>query len=175
VSVNVAEVREIPRRGRMVRTGIWKLPVQGRVALRGSSVEGDEQADRRYHGGPDQAVYAYAREDTDWWEAELGRLLEHGVFGENLTLRGVEVSGAVEGELWRAGTALLEVAGPRRPFWKLGVRMGDPGIVKRFARARRPGAYLRVVEEGELEAGDEVRIVHRPAEGVSMAALASRR
>ncbi|MGH2799611.1 MAG: MOSC domain-containing protein, partial [Thermoleophilaceae bacterium] len=90
LSVNVAEIREIPRGGRMVRTGIWKFPVEGRVAVRGVNVAGDEQADRSVHGGPDKALYAYAREDIDWWEGELDRELPDGVFGENLTLRGVD-------------------------------------------------------------------------------------
>jgi MOSC domain-containing protein YiiM len=142
------------------------------VAIRGVNVEGDEQADRRVHGGRDKAVYAYAREDTDWWEAELGRELEQGVFGENLTLRGVEVSNAVVGERWRVGSALLEVSGPRTPCWKLGKRMGDPRFVKRFAAALRPGAYLRIIEPGEVEAGDAVEVVARPDHGVSAALVA---
>src|SRR5918999_1484476 len=98
LSVNVAEIRQVRRGGRLVPTGIWKVPVDGRVAVRGVNIEGDEQADRAVHGGPDKAVYAYAREDTDWWERELGRELRHGAFGENLTLTGVYVSGALIGE-----------------------------------------------------------------------------
>jgi MOSC domain-containing protein YiiM len=172
LSVNVAEPRILVRRGRPVPTGIWKRPITGRVAIRGVNVEGDEQADRRVHGGPDKAVYAYAREDTDWWEAELGRELEQGVFGENLTLRGVQVSNAMVGERWRVGSALLEVSGPRTPCWKLGKRMGDPRFVKRFAAALRPGAYLRIIEPGEVEAGDAVDVVARPDHGVSVALVA---
>jgi MOSC domain-containing protein YiiM len=143
LSVNVAEIREVPRGGKMVPTGIWKVPVDGRVAVRGVNIEGDEQADRAVHGGPDKALYAYAREDTDWWERELERELPHGAFGENLTLRGVDVSGALIGERWRIGTVLLEVSEPRFPCWKLGVRFGDPRMLKRFSAALRPGAYLR--------------------------------
>jgi MOSC domain-containing protein YiiM len=172
LSVNVAEIREIPRRGEMVRTGIWKVPVAGRVAVRGVNVEGDEQADRSVHGGPDKALYAYAREDIDWWERELRRDLPHGVFGENLTLRGVDVTGALIGERWRIGSVLLEVSEPRFPCWKLGARFGDPRMLKRFAAARRPGAYLRIVEEGKLAAGDAVQVVERPGHDLTIAAFA---
>jgi MOSC domain-containing protein YiiM len=172
LSVNVAEIREIPRRGEMVRTGIWKVPVAGRVAVRGVNVEGDEQADRSVHGGPDKALYAYAREDIDWWERELRRDLPHGVFGENLTLRGLDVTGALIGERWRIGSVLLEVSEPRFPCWKLGARFGDPRMLKRFAAARRPGAYLRIVEEGKLAAGDAVEVVERPGHDLTIAAFA---
>jgi MOSC domain-containing protein YiiM len=172
LSVNVAQIREVARGGDMVPTGIWKVPVEGRVAVRGVNVEGDEQADRTVHGGPDKAVYAYAREDTDWWEGELRRELPHGAFGENLTLRGVDVTGALIGERWRIGTVLLEVSEPRFPCWKLGARFGDPRMLKRFGAARRPGAYLRIAEEGELGAGDAVKIEERPDHGLTIAGFA---
>jgi MOSC domain-containing protein YiiM len=172
LSVNVAQIREIPRGGEMVRTGIWKVPVEGRVAVRGVNVEGDEQADRSVHGGPDKAIYAYAREDTDWWEGELGRELPHGAFGENLTLRGVDVTGALIGERWRIGTVLLEVSEPRFPCWKLGARFGDPRMLKRFSAARRPGGYLRIAEGGKLAAGDVVGIVDRPEHDLTIAGFA---
>ncbi|MGH2716466.1 MAG: MOSC domain-containing protein [Thermoleophilaceae bacterium] len=172
LSVNVAEIREIPRGGRMVRTGIWKFPVEGRVAVRGVNVAGDEQADRSVHGGPDKALYAYAREDIDWWEGELDRELPDGVFGENLTLRGVDATGAVIGERWRISSTLLEVSEPRFPCWKLGARFGDPRMLKRFAAARRPGAYLRIVEEGRLAADDAVEIASRPGHGFTIASFA---
>src|SRR3954454_16990287 len=119
------------------------------------------------HGGPDKAVYAYGAEDTEWWEAELGRPLGPGAFGENLTTRGLPVSEAVIGERWAVGTALLEVAQPRLPCFKLGLRMGDPGFLKRFAAAGRPGAYHRVVREGEIAAGDRIEVVRRPAHGIT--------
>lgn len=168
-SVNVGTPRAVLYRGRRVLTAIWKSPVGGRVAVRGVNLVGDDQADRSVHGGPDKAVYAYAAEDIDWWSDELGTPLEPGAFGENLTTRGVEVSGAVAGERWRVGTVLLEVAQPRLPCFKLGIRMGSARFPKRFGFAGRPGAYLRIVEEGELSAGDTVEIVHRPPHGVSMA------
>jgi hypothetical protein len=115
LSVNVADVREVRRGDSIVKTGIWKLPVDGPVAVRGVNVEGDEQADRSVHGGVHKAVYAYAREDIDWWEAELDQQVPDGVFGENLTLRDVDVTGALIGERWRIGSVLLEVSEPRFP------------------------------------------------------------
>ena len=118
----------------------------------------DEQAAPEFHGGPDKAVYAYAREDVEWWEREVGREFEHGVFGENLTVSGVDVTGAVVGERWEIGTAVFEVAQPRIPCWKLGARMNDASFPVHFAAAGRPGAYLRIVQEGEIGAGDEIRV-----------------
>src|SRR5690606_7307728 len=129
-------------------------PVDGRVAVHGVNVVGDDQADRRVHGGPDKAVYAYAIEETRAWEAELGRDLGPAAFGENLPVEGLDVSGPVVGERWAIGSVVLEVVQPRLPCFKLGLRMGDPGFVKRFAAASRPGAYLRIVREGELGSGD---------------------
>lgn len=169
LSVNVAQMRQIQRQGELVWTGIWKHPVTGPVAVRGVNVEGDDQGDRSVHGGPDKAVYAYAREDIDWWERELGKELPDGIFGENLTLHGVDPAKALVGERWRIGSVLLEVSEPRFPCWKLGVRFGDPRMLKRFALARRTGTYLRIVEEGTLEAGDPVEPVSRPAHQLTIA------
>ncbi len=169
-AVNVGTPRPIERsNGTVETTGIWKEPVSGRVAVRGVNIEGDDQADRTAHGGPDRALYAYAAEDTEWWEGELGRDLAPGTFGENLTLRGIDVTGALVGERWRIGTVLLEVSSPRIPCWKLAKKMGDPRFIKRFAQAGRPGAYLRIIEEGELGAGDAVEIVARPDHDVTLA------
>jgi MOSC domain-containing protein YiiM len=172
LSVNVGAVREIRWRGTHGTSAIWKAPVAGRVAVRGINLEGDAQADRRVHGGPDKAVYAYAREDGEWWEAQLGRAVEPGGFGENLTLAGVAVTEALIGERWQIGTTVLEVSQPRVPCWKLGVRMGASSFPQRFAAAGRPGAYLRIVEEGDVSAGDSVRIVHRPGHGVTVGLVA---
>jgi MOSC domain-containing protein YiiM len=170
VSVNVGRPAQLSvRRGRPLRSAIVKQPVAGRVRVAGVNVAGDDQADRRVHGGPDKAVYAYAAEDTAWWEGELGRGLGPGAFGENLTVEGVEVSGAVIGERWRIGGVELEVCQPRLPCAKLGLRFGDPAMVRRFAEAARPGAYLRIVTEGELGAGDAVAVADRPAHGITVA------
>lgn len=167
VSVNVGPVAPFVA-GRAKRSAIVKSPVSGRMAVRGVNVEGDDQADRTVHGGPDQAVYAYARESYAWWEAELGRGLAPGLFGENLTLEGVEVDDAVIGERWRVGSVVLEVTAPRIPCFKFAKRMDDRTWVKRFAAARRPGAYLRIAEEGHLAAGDPVVVVERPDHDVTV-------
>jgi MOSC domain-containing protein YiiM len=172
-AVNVGAPRPVDLDGHTVWTAIWKHPVEGRVPLRGVNLRGDDQADRSVHGGPDKAVYAYGAEDTEWWEAELGRSLGPGAFGENLTVRGIPVSEAVIGERWAVGSTLLEVAQPRLPCFKLGLRMGDPRFLKRFAAAGRPGAYLRVIREGDIGAGDAIEVLSRPAHGVT-SALVSR-
>ncbi len=137
-SVNVGAPRAVQVNGHTVWTAIWKSPVEGRVPLRGVNLRGDDQADRTVHGGPDKAVYAYGAEDTEWWEAQLGVSLGPGAFGENLTVRGVPVSEATIGERWAVGSTVLEVAQPRLPCFKLGLRMGDPLFLKRFAAAGRP-------------------------------------
>ena len=172
LSVNVGGVRTVETGDRALTTAIWKSPVQGRVTVAGVNLSGDDQADRSVHGGADKAVYAYAWEDTLWWQEQLGRELEPGNFGENLTLRGVPVGAAVVGERWRVGSALLEVSEPRFPCFKLGIRMGDPRFLKRFARARRTGTYLRIVEPGDVGAGDPVEVVARPDGGVTIGEFA---
>src|SRR4051794_25262045 len=168
LSVNVGPVAPYAV-GTGKRSAIVKAPVEGPVAVRGVNLDGDDQADRRVHGGPEQAVYAYARESYEWWEGELGRVLEPGTFGENLTLSGIDVDGALIGERWAIGTAVLEVTAPRIPCVKLATRVGAPAFVKRFGQARRPGAYLRIAQEGELRAGDEVLVAERPEHDVTIA------
>ena len=168
LSVQVGLPRAFEYAARPAKSAIWKSPVAGRVAARGVNLEGDDQADRGAHGGYDKAVYAYAVEDAVWWAERLGRPLVAGELGENLTTEGVAVNDARVGERWRVGTALLEVSEPRIPCWRLGVRMNDPGFVRVFTEALRPGAYLRIVEEGELGAGDEIRVVERPEEGLTV-------
>jgi MOSC domain-containing protein YiiM len=150
-------------------SAITKQPVAGRVRVEGVNVAGDAQADLRVHGGPDKAVYAYAREDAVFWEDVLGIDIPDGMFGENLTTEGLDVSGALIGERWRIGTVELEVCQPRQPCSKLGIRFQNPKMVKLFAQASRPGAYLRIVTEGELGAGDEIEVVSRPDHGVTIA------
>jgi MOSC domain-containing protein YiiM len=167
-SVNVAAVLVSSAAADSGRTGIDKRAVDGRVALRDDHVAGDHIADTPHHGGYDQAVYAYAREDAAWWAAELGRDLLPGSFGENLSTEGVDVTGAVIGERWAVGSALLEVSSPRIPcrtfagFWDV------HDLVKRFTVRAWPGAYLRIVAEGDVAAGDPIEIVHRPAHGVTI-------
>lgn len=163
LSVNVGTPREFDYRSRVASSAIWKTPAAGRIAARGVNLAGDDQADREAHGGPDKAIYAYAAEDTRWWEKEISRPLEYGAFGENLTTEGIDVNGALVGELWTIGTTQLEVAEPRMPCWRLGVRMNDSLFLRYFTEAMRPGAYLRIVSEGDLGAGDEIPVVEKPA------------
>jgi MOSC domain-containing protein YiiM len=173
LSVNVGQPQTRPGGRRYVRSAIWKEPVEGRVGVHGVNVDGDSQADLRVHGGEFKAVYAYASEDTAWWAEQLGRDdLGPGAFGENLTTAGVDVSGAVLGERWEIGTTVLEVVQPRQPCFKLGVKFEDKTMLKQFALASRPGAYLKIIEEGELGAGDEIRVVDVPAHGITMAYMA---
>jgi MOSC domain-containing protein YiiM len=173
VSVNVGTPRQLSvRRGRPMMSAIVKEPVEGPVKVEGVNLAGDAQADLRVHGGPDKAVYAYARGDSDWWARELGREIPDGMFGENLTLEGVDVSNAVIGERWKVGTVELEVCQPRLPCSKLGLRFQDLKMVKRFGQASRPGAYLRIITEGELQKGDEVTILSRPDHGITLANVA---
>jgi MOSC domain-containing protein YiiM len=169
VSVNVGSIREVAWHGTIVRTGIWKSPIGDRaVPVRGVNLAGDDQADRRVHGGADKAVYAYAEEDYRYWADEEGVRTQPGLFGENLTVRGLELRNAVVGERWRIGTTLLEVAQPRLPCFKLGIRMDDPDFPRRFLAAARLGAYFRIIEEGELRAGDAIGVVDRPDHGITL-------
>ncbi|WP_089099380.1 MOSC domain-containing protein [Streptomyces hyaluromycini] len=159
-------------------TGIDKRPVDGpvRVAapgpkgVAGSGLAGDKVCDLRHHGGDDQAVYAFAREDLDDWEKELGRPLPNGCFGENLTTNGLNVSDALIGERWRIGSeVVLEVTSGRIPCRTFQGHLGERGWVKRFTRKGASGAYLRVIEPGEIRAGDPIEIVLRPEHGVTAA------
>jgi MOSC domain-containing protein YiiM len=169
LSVNVGAVREVLWRGETVTTAIWKSPVDGRVAIRGVNLDGDDQADRQVHGGRDKAVYAYAREDYDAWRDRHDVATTPGQFGENLTVEGVDLRQAIVGEQWEVGSALLEVAQPRLPCFKLGIRMNDPRFPKRFQAEGRMGAYFRIVREGDVGAGDAIAIVSRPEHGVTLA------
>lgn len=179
LSVNVGRPRPNPWKDTGL-TGIDKHPVTGPVAVtapgpKGTGavgLAGDRVYDVKHHGGPDQAVYAYAREDLDGWERELDRELRDGMFGENLTTLGVDVNGALIGERWRIGGPagpILEVSCPRVPCGTFQGRMDEDGWLRRFTRAALPGAYLRVAGPGELRAGDPVEIVHRPDHEVTVA------
>jgi MOSC domain-containing protein YiiM len=163
LSVNVGAVRAFAYDGRPARSAIWKSPADGRVAVRGVNLAGDDQADRQAHGGPDKVVYAYAVEDARWWQEQIGRPLGYGEFGENLSTEGIELNDALVGERWQIGTTVLEVSEPRIPCWRLGVRMSDKPFPRRFTEALRPGAYLRLIVEGSVGAGDEIRVLERPA------------
>ena len=162
VSINIGQVKTIEYRGKPVRTAILKTPYDGRLRLEGVNLRGDDQADRRVHGGPERAAYAYALEDYLWWQERLGRTIPQGKFGENLTLSGIDISGALIGERWHIGNAVVQVMSPRVPCYKLGFVMGDQRFVKRFADALRPGAYLGIVQEGDVGPGDAVEVIYKP-------------
>ena len=182
LAVNVvAQIRPDGKSGRL--TAIDKRPVEGRVRAAELGLEGDRQMDTKHHGGRDQALYAYAREDLDDWAARLARELPSGQFGENLTLQGIDVSGAIIGERWRitppSGVALrngeaqrdelvVEVTEMRVPCATFARWMSEPHWVRRFAERARFGAYLRVVQPGTVGAGDEVEVIHRPTHGVAV-------
>lgn len=177
LSVNIGEARPTEHSDVGV-TGIDKRPVDGPVDVRapgskrtglGSGVIGDAICDRRHHGGDDQAVYSYAREDLDTWAGRLGRPLPSGSFGENLTTSGLDVTAALIGERWRIGDQLvLEVSCPRIPCRTFAGWLGDKGWMVTFTRAVLPGAYLRVVQPGTLRSGQAIEVVARPAHEVTI-------
>ncbi|MFF4401178.1 MOSC domain-containing protein [Streptomyces sp. NPDC001480] len=179
LSVNLGRPRAVPYTDQPEGvTGIDKRPADGPVRVAapgpkgvgGSGLAGDTVCSLRHHGGDDQAVYAYAREDLDAWERELGRSLADGRFGENLTTSGLDVSGALIGERWRIGSeVILEVTSGRIPCRTFQGHLGERGWVKRFTRKGATGAYLRVIEPGEIRAGDPIEIVHRPDHEVTAA------
>lgn len=168
LSVNVGSVQTVQFRGKWLKTGIFKKPVDGRMRLAGEGLRGDAQADLKVHGGPERAAYAYAQEDYLWWEGRLGKTLSPGKFGDNLTLRGIDVSGALVGERWKIGDAVVQVMSPRLPCFKLGLAMNDQKFVRRFAEAMRPGAYLAVVQPGDVGAGDPVDVIWRPDHALTL-------
>lgn len=176
VSVNLAVVRDNPFK-QAARTGIDKRPTEGPVEVRapgskahgrGSGLVGDFIGDRRSHGGDEQAVYAYAVEDLQWWADELGVTLSAGQFGENLTTTGLDIGGALIGERWQVGSDVqLQVTSPRVPCATFRGWMNRPGWLKDFVRSRRPGAYLRVVSPGSVSQGDAIT-VERPDHAVTV-------
>lgn len=150
------------------RSGIDKKPVAGRVAVHPLGLDGDVQVNRKHHGGEGQAVYAYAQADADWWAAELDRELPPGRFGENLRTTGLDLRNAVIGEQWQAGTARFEVTAWRTPCANFARFWGVPDLVKRFAAHGATGAYLRVLETGDVGAGDAVEVLSRPDHGITV-------
>lgn len=177
LTVNVGEPRSNPWKG-LGATGIDKRPVAGPVAVtapgpKGTGevgLAGDRVYDVKHHGGPDQAVYAYAREDLDCWEAVLGRPLANGVFGENLTTLGLDVNAALIGERWRIGPeAVLEVTSPRIPCATFQGWLEREGWIKQFTQAALPGAYLRVIEPGDIRPLDTMEVVQRPDHDITVA------
>ena len=176
LSVNVGRIVAASWAGRPQQTAISKTAVTGPVEVHRLGLAGDEIGDPRFHGGPHKAVYAYPREDLDFWGEQLGRPVPAGTFGENLTTVGVDVNEAVLGERWRIGSALLAPADIRTPCGTFRTWMGRQGFdttgwSRRFAREARAGAYLRVLEEGVLRAGDAIEVTDRPAHGITVALM----
>lgn len=157
LSVNVSQPKEVLYNGKRIKTGIFKEPVSGRTMMRRLNLDGDGQGDPTVHGGIHKAVYVYPIEHYRYWKQELGRDdLTYGKFGENLTVEGMLEDTVHIGDVFRIGEALVEVSQPRVPCFKLGIKMRDPQIVKPFLQSERVGFYVRVLEEGEVGAGDAI-------------------
>jgi len=174
-SLNVGQPRTREWAG-IGRTSIWKEALPGPVRLGPMGFSGDQVSDTKHHGGIDQAVYVFAREDLDRWAERLGAPIRDGLFGENLTTVGIDVNEAELGEQWRIGTALLEVRSVRTPCNDFRCWMGENGFdntgwVKRFAADTRPGPYLKVLESGLVESGDPITVEHRPGHGVTVSTM----
>jgi MOSC domain-containing protein YiiM len=169
VSVNRGKEADLLIGGRPGRSAIDKRPVAGPVAVGPLGLDGDECADKQHHGGLEQAIYVYAREDLDWWTEQLARELPNGIFGENLTTSGISVTTALIGEIWQVGTAVVQVTSPRVPCETFKSWLDEPHWVKRFANAGRTGAYLRVLAEGTVQAGDDLTVLSRPDQAVTVA------
>ena len=159
LSVNVAGARTVPWHGRRVKTGIFKEPVAGPVLLTRLTLAGDVQVDGRYHGGPDQAVYVFPSEHYPRFRESLGRELSPGFFGENFTTEGLLEPSVRIGDVLRVGGALVQVTKPRGPCFKMGMKAGSPRFVGELLESRRLGFYLRVLEEGEVAAGQAIAVV----------------
>ncbi|MDJ0918331.1 MAG: MOSC domain-containing protein [Woeseiaceae bacterium] len=157
-SINTGPIRAMQVGKQMVDSAIDKRPAAGAVSVTRDGLDGDEQADPRFHGGPDQAVYLYSVEDYAWWSEQLGRALSPGLFGENLTIEGLPGDLFI-GDRLLIGRVVLEVTGPRQPCSKFAAVMEDEGFGQTFIAAERPGAYCRVLNEGHVEVGDTVSLV----------------
>ena len=160
LSVNVSLGKEVPYKGKIVTTGIFKEPVNGRVMLRTLNLDGDRQVDLKGHGGPYKAVCVYSIQQYEHWQKELGRDdFKHGQFGENFTVDGMPDDKTHVGDVFRVGSTLVQVTQPRVPCYRLGIKMGSPEFPKRFLQSNRVGFYMRVLQEGEVGAGDLIELV----------------
>jgi MOSC domain-containing protein YiiM len=169
LSVSVGLPREVSWKGKLVTTGIYKEPVQGRILLQSLNLEGDRQADLSVHGGVDKAVYIYPAEHYDYWRSELsGRELPWGSFGENFTTTGLLEEAVHIGDRFRIGSAEVVATQPRLPCYKLGIKFGQADMVKRFSNSRRTGFYVAVRKEGEVGAGDAIQLLSRDPHQVTV-------
>ena len=170
ISLNVGRPRLVAWNGQTVSTGIYKLPIEGRVMLRTLNLDGDRQADLTVHGGPSKAVYAYPTEHYDYWREELpGAELPWGMLGENFSTEGLDESTVNIGDRFRLGAAEVMVTEPRMPCYKLGIKFGRADILRRFLASGRTGLYFSVQREGEVEAGDEIELISRDENNVTIA------
>jgi len=168
LSVNIGQKRTQQKGNELETTGIYKLPVQESVEIKLLGIQSDFICDQKNHGGPDQAIYVYGMSDYEWWSKELGRELSAGTFGDNLTVSELESAGFNIGDRLQVGSVILEVTAPRIPCSTLAARMGDPQFIKKFRRAERPGLYCRVIQEGTVQAGDEVKVESFKGETISI-------
>ena len=170
LSLNVGLPREVTWQGKRVTTGIFKEPIQGRVMMRTLNLDGDQQADLTVHGGVSKAVYAYPSEHYNYWRSELpGMDLSWGMFGENFTTEGFLEDAVYIGDRFRIGETEVMVTEPRMPCYKLGIKFGRADIVKRFLASRRTGFYFAVMREGMVGAGDDVELIEREQQEISVA------
>ena len=170
VSVNVGLPREMEWRGKTVTTAFFKTAVDGPVELRRHNLDGDRQADLSVHGGPTKAVYVYPMQHYAYWQKELPDCdIAWGSFGENFTAEGVDEEVVCIGDEFRVGHARVVVTEPRMPCFKLGVKFGRNDMVKRFLRSQRSGFYFGVVNEGRVQAGDELERLSKHPDGLSVA------
>jgi len=168
ISINIGQKRSQQNGKKLETTGIYKMPVQGKVSIASPGIVEDFIGSPKHHGGPDQAVYVYTMDDYEWWMNKLGHVLAPGTFGDNLTLRGMESAHFNIGDRLILGDVILEVTAPRIPCSTLATRMGDPQFVKQYRDAERPGLYCRVIAEGEIEAGVEVTVERYAGEAVGI-------
>jgi len=169
LSVNVGLPREVKFKGDVVMTGIFKEPVKGRVKLRKLNLDGDKQADLTVHGGIDKAIYAYPSEHYEYWQRELPDMaFSWGMFGENFTTEGLVEDSVNIGDKFQVGTSRLIATQPRMPCYKLGIKFGRTDVIKMFLKSRRPGIYFKVLREGEVGAGDELKLFSRNRNNVTI-------
>jgi MOSC domain-containing protein YiiM len=169
ISTNIGEAVEIEWRGKMVKTGIYKYPVAGPIFLEKEDVRHDHVVDRRYHGGVDKACYLYSTNHYPYWQSRYPELdWQWGMFGENLTVEGIDESQIRIGDVFRLGEALVQVTQPRQPCFKLGVRFGDAKVVREFLESPYPGVYARVLEEGFVKTGDEIALEKQAASNMTL-------
>ena|ERR1700690_1648870 len=168
LSVNIGQKRTQQKGKEIETTGIYKLPIQKPVEIKSLGIQSDFICDQKNHGGPDQAIYVYGMPDYKWWSKELGYELSAGTFGDNLTISELESAQFNIGDRLQVGSVILEVTAPRIPCSTLAARMGDSQFIKKFRRAERPGLYCRVIQEGTVHAGDEVKVESYKGETISI-------